>query len=1115
MKRALFCLALVNLSLIAPSHAQTVTPDGTLSTIVNTPNTRDFTITGGRTAGTNLFHSFQEFSVPTGGSARFNNALDIQTIFSRVTGGTTSQIDGLLQTNGRASLFLLNPNGILFGSNASLNIGGSFVGTTASSVKFADGTEFSAVNPGSPPLLTISAPIGLQMGQNPGAIVSQAFSPVVNPGQTLAFIGGDLLLRDSYLNVPDGHIELGSVGSDQFVSLVPNGSGWRFDYAGVTAFQNILLQSSYLDVSGNGGGTIQLQGGQIQLTNGSQAYTATAGAISGGGITVNAQDSLLITRVDSTGTLISALATIVAPGATGNTGNISVHTPTLKLSDGGVIASVGSGDGNVGHIAIQADQVELRGTDPDENSTSIYTFAGSQGRGGNITIDAQRVALLNGAQVTALTNSAGDAGDVTVRATTIQGVAASTDLARTGFESVVLQDATGNGGKLTLETQQLSLNGAYALSGTFGSGDAGSLLVQAKDITIDGRGTVSGAVAGLLTNSFSGATGNAGNLSVETDSLTLLNGAKVSASLAGTGTSGNVAIRARTIEMRGDYASRQFSLIGASVADTGVGNGGAVSIVTDRLNLDGGQIVAGTFGTGNAGSVTIRATDILATGATEDGATPSGIFTVVTPTAKGNAGLLDIQTDRLQLRQGAEISSATFGVGNAGRISVQASDFVQIDGVGLLGNSISNISSNVAGVAIGEGGSIAVQTGQLQLTNGGQLSVSTAGRGNAGNITAQVGTLLVQGTTPNGSPSSLSATSTSNSAAGSINIRANRVRVSKDATVTVTSSAAGDAGDLMVKADEVQVTDGGSLQAEVRDGTSGMIGIVANSLTLDRGKISTASSRQGSAGNVNIEAEQIALNNESQITSRSRGTGNGGMVSVSGERLSLSDRSSINATTTSSNGGNISLSLSKLLLLRNNSQLTAEAGGTGNGGNIAIAAPIILGLENSDIIANAFQGRGGNIDITTQSIFGLQFRPQLTPDNDISASSQFGVNGTVQITTLGVDPNSGLINLPTDVVDSSQQIATGCAGIQDSSFIISGRGGLPTNPSEEFWGDLTWSDLRDLPRSNKTEAPVTQASSPVLLEATGWRRNAVTGAIELIAAQPMSRGSGVTCAIAP
>jgi filamentous hemagglutinin family protein len=165
----------------------------------------------------NLFHSFREFSVPTGGRAFFKNADTIQNIFTRVTGGSISNIDGILKANGSANLFLLNPNGIIFGPNASLNIGGSFLGTTANSINFADGTSFSATNPQANPLLTISIPTSLQFGANPGQIVNQSAIvsaqkdsgqgnekpiglKVVSPGQTLGLVGGDVVLPGGFFD---------------------------------------------------------------------------------------------------------------------------------------------------------------------------------------------------------------------------------------------------------------------------------------------------------------------------------------------------------------------------------------------------------------------------------------------------------------------------------------------------------------------------------------------------------------------------------------------------------------------------------------------------------------------------------------------------------------------------------------------------------------------------------------------------------------------------------------------------------------------------------------------------------------------------------------------------
>ena len=166
----LFC----SLSAIAPSTAEIV-PDATLpvNTTVIVNDNNNF-IQGGTQAGNNLFHSFQEFSLLKGERATFINSTDIQNIFTRVTGGSISTIDGIIKSKSSANLFLLNPNGIVFGPNASLNIGGSFIATTASSVQFGNGREFSANVSQNTPLLIVNVPLGLQYGQQPGTIVNRS-----------------------------------------------------------------------------------------------------------------------------------------------------------------------------------------------------------------------------------------------------------------------------------------------------------------------------------------------------------------------------------------------------------------------------------------------------------------------------------------------------------------------------------------------------------------------------------------------------------------------------------------------------------------------------------------------------------------------------------------------------------------------------------------------------------------------------------------------------------------------------------------------------------------------------------------------------------------------------
>lgn len=204
LNKAIFALfSLCSLPTAAVAQEALITTDGTTATQITTPDSNNFDINGGDKAGGNLFHSFGNFSVPDGGSANFLNSPDIVNIINRVTGGNISEINGLLKTNGSANLFLINPAGIIFGQNARLDIGGSFLGSTADSLLFDDGTEFSATNL-TKPLLTINAPIGLNLRDNPSPISNNSVSGVqVQPGKNITLIGGNLSFDGGKITAPD------------------------------------------------------------------------------------------------------------------------------------------------------------------------------------------------------------------------------------------------------------------------------------------------------------------------------------------------------------------------------------------------------------------------------------------------------------------------------------------------------------------------------------------------------------------------------------------------------------------------------------------------------------------------------------------------------------------------------------------------------------------------------------------------------------------------------------------------------------------------------------------------------------------------------------------------
>ncbi|WP_169268988.1 filamentous hemagglutinin N-terminal domain-containing protein, partial [Brasilonema octagenarum] len=442
-----------------------------------------------------------QFSVPTGGSAYFNNAADVQNIFSRVTGGSISNIDGLIRANGTANLFLLNPNGILFGPNARLNIGGSFVATTANSINFADNFQYSATNPQTTPLLTISVPVGLQMGANPGRIEVQGngydlsvsvpiFSPLIRgsstaglqvpAGQTLALIGGNIAIDGGTLTAEQGRIELGSVRDGQ-VNLSSTSSGFAFDYSGNQRFGDIWLSRQALG-DASGGGSIQVQGNQVSLADGSLLLIQNQGNQAGGSIRVNAAQSLEVSEISPDGRFPGGL-TSEAVGV-GRGADVTVSTQQLMVRGGAQIIAGSRSSTEAGNIRVNAfDSVQVSGSSPINPSffSALSTIAFNSGSAGTVTVSTRRLNLLDGGVVASTTLGTGKGGTVTVNATEAVEIRGSSPLFN---PSAVTSPAnnTGNAGALTINTARLVIqNGGTVTSATLATGDAGSVTINASE----------------------------------------------------------------------------------------------------------------------------------------------------------------------------------------------------------------------------------------------------------------------------------------------------------------------------------------------------------------------------------------------------------------------------------------------------------------------------------------------------------------------------------------------------------------------------------------------------------------------------------------------------------
>jgi filamentous hemagglutinin family protein len=627
-----------------------------------------FIVTDGTRAGENIFHSFREFSVPTGGTASFQQIdSSVDNIISRVTGSSISTIDGVIEVLqsdgaiGSANLFLINPNGIVFGRNASLNIGGSFLATTAHTLNFADGFQFHANGTQSAPVLTMSAPVGLQIGQDAGAIANQSRANLiastefenefggglqVAPGRSLALIGNGLSLPGGYLTAEGGHIELGSVSGQgntpARVRLHETGEGWSFDYAGVQNFQDIQLsERATVNVDGAGGGRIHLRGGEVTLTGRSLLSSVTYENLNGGDIRVRA-DQLHVDRFSGIRTLTLG---------SGNSGNIAVRTAQLRIQRGGRISAATLGQGTGGNISITAsesvvidgeDSVRYVGGDISVPSPNIsaQSTAEATGDGGSVTIETELLQLENGAQVSVVTLGSGNSGSIRVHATDIelsdilrdpQGEVITNYLSRpfpSGLFTGTREQASGNGGALVIETERLNLqDGAAIKTNTEGSGNSGNLTIRASD-AIEVSGTAGAGLPPTFILAASGSvpnvepylresfvelltTGQGGTLDIQTRELRVQDGAVIavgSLNPEGSAGAGTLLIEAETVRL-----SNQGRLL----SETASGNGGNMVLqVQDFLLLQRNSDISTSAGRvragGNGGDIAIATNFIIA-----------------------------------------------------------------------------------------------------------------------------------------------------------------------------------------------------------------------------------------------------------------------------------------------------------------------------------------------------------------------------------------------------------------------------------------------------------------------------------------------------------------------
>ncbi|MEM9485564.1 MAG: filamentous hemagglutinin N-terminal domain-containing protein [Cyanobacteria bacterium P01_F01_bin.116] len=1059
--------ACITMALATAANGQNVIiPDATLgpneSSIVIPLGGALDTIFGGAIRGQNQFHSFEAFNVGQGSGVIFVAGGDeIANILARVTGNDISEIQGFLGTvklsNGNfdsidTNLFLLNPNGIVFGENAILGVDGSFYATTAEAIELGD-QVFSATNPTQSALLAV----------DPNTVFSNYLTDSSGNIEVLGRLDvpANLTLAANQLTVQDSDIEVGNaltVLSTNNLSIV-NSDVESTSPKGDLLIQgkNILIVDSSIITMGQGElgdivliaeetveilssdveainpiGDFLIQGKNILIAD-SSIITMGQGEL--GDIVLIAEETVeILNREGET----SLLNTIDGPGTTGN---IAIAATNLKVIDrddqaNGADVAIGAwGDngGNSGNITIDVSETILL----DEAILSTFVTGEAPGNAGGIQIMATDLEILNGTQVQATivppmgrqnTDNNSNTGDITIDITG--------NLRLSGFSQV--NDVTVFSSSINTDV----LNG--------GRGNAGNLRISADEIELDDSANLSTSVNG---------SGSAGQVNITANQLTFRNGAGVLSATLGQGTAGNIFLDiAETASFDGTASINSTGLPAATglfARTLGSGSGGNIELRTNNLNItNGAAISTSTSGAGDAGNIML---DIAETaridGLERNGLAPSGIETDTNEAATGNGGDLRLSANRLEVTGGAQLGSSLSGIGEAGDILVEAGTvLVQgFDANAIVNNreiARSIITSNIQETGQGQAGNIMITADNLIVADGGIIDAAVLGNGDGGDIHLNISeTARIAGVASDSLPSVItnSNDAISEGRAGNLFLRAGSLEVLDGGQISNSIFQTGKAGIIVLDIAGTARFEGrnpitpefssGVFSRTESDDSGGNLQIFAQDLDiLDGATLNTTSLSEGSSGNIIIDLRGRLTANDGEITTASSAA-SGGIIDINASAIRLSGDSNI--------------------------RTDVELGG-GRGGNITLRANTILAFDDSDILAFSADGEGGNILLETPVFFGQNLQPtaQLSTRQELIAldgNDRVDVNATGGVASGSINTpdvsniSSSLTELPSNLINAEALIAGSCVARSNDtggSFVVTGDD-LGQQPGQE------------------------------------------------------------------
>ncbi len=996
----------------------------------------------GTVSGQNLLHSFQRFSIGENESATFTGSDAISNVISRVTGGDISTIDGkLISKVGNADFFFINPSGVVFGPHASVDVPAAFHVSTADELHFSDGTVLSCTAPDTS-TLTHAAPEAFGfLGAKGASIEINGSVLAFEPESSVSITAGDIAIYTSndspYAAVlnEDGNLQITATGNaPSQIPLKQVGFG-NNGASHVSVSKNLSgelsIDTSIVDVSGTGKGTLEISGGNVnisdaylasnsyyepitsdptivghisisasesvQLENGTFISTDTYSQQNGGDIIVESKNMTIDGQGVYTG--LSSENKFLSPA---DTGNIHVEVnDALEITNGGMVSTFTQSEGNAGDIDLSAKTILIDGKG---FAAGIYTSneEHSQGNSGKVTITvSDNLTILNNGKISSNTFGQGEGGGISLQAGDLfieDGLLDEPTNIQTGiFSETYLSDGTAGDIELTVKgVLDISDGGQISTSSgqvsTSSKGNAGNITISANNIRIDDMGNEE-QLTGIWSQAFS--EGNAGDIVISADELLELhNGAWISTQTSSKGEGGTININAKNLTI--DNQNLEYQLTG---------------IWSDTETDDYSISEQG----GNAGSITLHVFEFLKL---DNG----GRISSASIDSEGNAGKVSIYAPSIRLNNGGSILTNSLcnysgKCGNSGTIYIKTDNMI-IDGEGNYSHISS--SSNGSGAVSNAGDIELIAKGLLEIKDFATISTLTSSIGDAGRITISANEIRIDG---QGNPTGIFSDTfnTSQGNAGKIYIFAfGSMEIVDSGWISSDTDSDGNGGNIFIEAKNVNIGGKGELSGISssslnidKQGNAGTIELVGlKSLTmLNHGQISTSTISHGKAGKINIDAEKIIID----------GQGNKDIYTKISSASILYE--------SEADAGDITINASDLLYMKAGGNIITDTVSKGNAGNITINSKnIIIDNQNSE-----------------ETVTSISSSTAIDPQNDPDGNFAFGNAGTIIISA------SENIDILNNGEISTISLSKGDAGniiIHAKSMNIDGNGdptGILTN----------------------------------------------------------------------